>query len=53
MNVAAAGGRCGRGRDRRDSTYAALCLAALVPVLAIPVCAAWLTRGRRQSADSP
>ena len=32
---------------------ATLCLAALVPVLAIPLCAVWLTRGLRQSADSP
>ena len=53
MNLAAAGGGVVAGVIVATSTYAALCLAALVPVLAIPLCAAWLTRGLRQSAASP
>ena len=53
MNLAAAGGGVVAGIIVATSTYATLCLAALVPVLAIPLCAVWLTRGLRQSADSP
>jgi MFS family permease len=53
MNLAAAGGGAVAGVIVATSTYATLCLAALVPVLAIPLCAAWLTRAARQGAGSP
>ena len=53
MNLAAALGGAVAGVIVATSTYGVLCLAALVPVLAIPVCAAWLTRSGRPAPGSP
>jgi MFS family permease len=53
MNLAAAGGGVVAGIIVATSTYAVLCFAALVPVLAIPLCAAWLTRSPRPVPGSP
>lgn len=44
MNLAAAAGGVVAGVIVATSTYGVLCLVALVPVLAIPLAAAWLTR---------
>mgnify|MGYP000414379435 CR=1 FL=1 len=53
MNLAAALGGAVAGVIVATSTYGVLCLAALVPVLAIPVCAAWLTQTGRPAPGSP
>jgi MFS family permease len=53
MNVAAAAGGAFAGLIVATSTYAVLCLTALLPVLAIPLCSLWLARAPRTGAGSP
>jgi len=53
MNLAAAVGGVVAGIIVATSTYSVLCLVALVPVLAVPLCALWLAPATRAGVGSP